>query len=151
MARRDYPAALADHARAVREAPDRPSRIHALREQAGTLIAIGDLAGAARALEAVVRLAPAARDLNDLGIVRARLGQPAAAEAALRRARDLAPRDPRPRRGLAALLVNQRRFDEALAEYRALKPLVPRALADKVAIAIELVEAEAARGRARAR
>ena len=133
----------------MREAPDRTSAAAALRELASALLFWGELAGAGEALERLVALVPdEVSAWHDLGIVRARRGDPAGAERALRRAAGLAPADPRPRIALAALLVAGRRWDEALVEYRALQRLrLPERMRRAVTRAIELVEAERARPR----
>lgn len=141
---RRYDRARELYLRAAREAPDRASRALAWRELGSALIFWGELAEAEGALARVVALAP--REVSawhDLGIVRARLGDAAGGERAFRRAIALAPEEPRPRVALAALLVRQRRWDDALAEYRALERLeLPDATRRAVGRAIELLEAE---------
>jgi Flp pilus assembly protein TadD len=130
--------------RAAREAPDRRSEAVAWRELGSALIFWGELDEAAGALGRVVAIDPGEVSAwHDLGIVRARLGDARGAERALRRAIALAPDEPRPRVALAALLVRQRRFGDALAEYRALERLeLPDATRRAVGRAIQLLEVE---------
>ena len=141
---RQYDRARELYLRAAREAPDRRSQAIAWRELGSALIFWGELDEAARALGKVVELEPGAVSAwHDLGIVRARVGDAAGGERAFRRAIQLAPEEPRPRVALAALLVRQRRWDAALAEYRALERLdLPERTRSAVGRAIELIEAE---------
>jgi Flp pilus assembly protein TadD len=141
---RRYDRARDLYLRAAREAPDRASQAMAWHELGSALIFWGELDEAAGALSRVVALEPGAVSAwHDLGIVRARLGDAAGGERAFRRAIALAPEEPRPRVALAALLVRQRRWDDALAQYRALERLeLPGATRRAVARAIELLEAE---------
>lgn len=144
---RRYDQARAWYERAERDAPDARSRAWAARQYADALAFWGEYRDAERALERVVRWAPGdASAWHDLGILRARRGDVAGAEMALRRAKAAAPHDPRPRVALAALWVNARRFDAALAEYRALLALdLPPRLRAAVRRAIALVSAETRR------
>ncbi|HWM88138.1 MAG TPA: tetratricopeptide repeat protein [Kofleriaceae bacterium] len=144
---RRYDSARALYERAAREAPDRASAAPAWRALARALLFWGEIGDAEAALERAVDSAPGeASAWHDLGIVRARRGHPAGAERALRRAIALAPREPRPRVALAALLVNQRRWPDALDQYRALQRLpLPGRTRDAVARAIELIETESRR------
>lgn len=135
--------------RAKRESPDDVSRAHAAAAYASTLIFWGELAAAKRELTEAIRLRP---DLpatwHDLGHVEHGLGDAAAAERALRQSIALAPRDPRSHVSLAALLVRERRFAEAISEYELLLGLdIP----DRVRQAIErtLPRLRALRGRER--
>jgi tetratricopeptide (TPR) repeat protein len=141
---RRYDQARALYLRAAREAPDRSSQAIAWRELGAALIFWGELAEAADALEKVVALDPdAVAAWHDLGIVRARLSDTAGAERAFRRAIALAPEEPRPRVALAAFFITQRRWDDALRQYRALEKLdLPERTRRAVARAIQLVEAE---------
>ncbi len=141
---RRYDRARELYLRATREAPARPSQALAWRELGSALIFWGELDEAARALGRVVAIDPGAVSAwHDLGIVRAKLGDQAGAERAFRRAIALAPEEPRPRVALAALLVRQRRWNDALAEYRALERLeLPEAMRRAVARAIQLLEVE---------
>lgn len=145
---RRYDLARADYDRAMNEAPDRLSAAYAARKLASALLFWGEYADAERALDKVVSLRPdEASAWHDLGIVRARAGNLAGGEAALRRSIALRPRLPMSRLALAALLVNQRRFGEALREYDA---LLAMELPDRTRAAIEraqkLLRAELASG-----
>jgi Flp pilus assembly protein TadD len=141
---RRYDRARALYQRAAREAPDRASAARAWRALARALLFWGDLVAGEEALLRAVALAPGdASAWHDLGVVQNKRGDPARAERALRRAVALAPRDPRPRVALGALLVVQRRWRDALAEYRALERLpLPDHMRRAVARAIALLEAE---------
>ena len=141
---RRYDQARELYLEATREAPDRPSEAFAWRELGSALIFWGELDQAARALGRVVAIDPGAISAwHDLGIVRAKLGDAAGAERAFRRAIALAPEEPRPRVALAALLVRQRRWNDALAEYRALERLeLPETTRRAVGRAIQLLEVE---------
>ena len=141
---RRYDRARELYLRATREAPDRHSQALAWRELGSALIFWGELDEASRALGRVVAIDPGAVSAwHDLGIVRAKLDDPAGAERAFRRAIALAPEEPRPRVALAALLVRQRRWNDALAEYRVLARLeLPEAMRKAVARAIQLLEVE---------
>jgi tetratricopeptide (TPR) repeat protein len=145
---RRYDRARSLYQRAARTAPDPASAARAWRELARALLFWGEIADGEAALVRVVGLAPAdASAWHDLGIVRSRRGDAVGAERALRRAVALAPAEPRPRVALGALLVVQRRWPDALAEYRALQRMpLPDRLRDAVARAILLIEAEQARG-----
>ncbi len=141
---RRYDEARDLYLRATREAPDRASQAIAWRELGSALIFWGELDEAARALGRVVAIDPGAVSAwHDLGIVRARLGDAPGGERAFRRAIALAPEEPRPRVALAALLVRQRRWDDALVQYHALERLdLPEATRRAVGRAIELLEVE---------
>jgi Flp pilus assembly protein TadD len=144
---RRYDRARALYQQAADQAPDRSSAARAWRELGRALAFWGETDAAALALARAVELAPGdVSAWHDLGIVRDRRGDPAGAERALRRAITLAPREPRPRIALGALLVNQHRWHDALAEYRALEELdLPEQTRSAVARAIALIEAEQAR------
>ena len=145
---RRYDRARELYLRATREAPDRGSEAIAWRELGSALIFWGELEEAAQALGRVVAIDPAAISAwHDLGIVRARLGDVTGAERAFHRAIALAPEEPRPRVALAALLVRQRRWDDALAQYRRLERLdLPETTRRAVGRAIEILEVERRRG-----
>jgi tetratricopeptide (TPR) repeat protein len=121
---RDYAAAESLYQQAKREAPDQRSRIFATREHARALVFWGRHAAAESELSALVALAPAAAPAwHDLAMLRHRRGDTAGAIAGFRRAIAAARRDPRPRIALCAVLVNERRYDAAIAEYQALLEL----------------------------
>jgi Flp pilus assembly protein TadD len=144
---RRYDQARALYEQAAREAPDRTSAARAWRELARALLFWGELRDAESALTRAVSATPGEVGAwHDLGVVRARLGDSAGAERALARAISLAPAEPRPRIALAAMMVNQRRWDDALAQYRALEVMeLSGRMRAAVTRAIELVEASRAR------
>jgi eukaryotic-like serine/threonine-protein kinase len=131
---RRYDRARQAYQRAIAGAPDDFSRGHGHRELGRALVFWGEYEAGQEALERAVALRPGdAPAWHDLGIVRHQLGDLTGAEAALTRAAALAPRDPRPRIALAALLWNQERLTEALAQYDALAGLeLPEAVREKV-------------------
>lgn len=121
---RKYEEARALYETAKRDAPDEPSRAYAGHQLASALIFWGEYEAAEAELVEVVELAPEdASAWHDLGVLRARRGDIPGAETALRSSIQGAPRDPRPRIALAALLVNDRRFDDALAQYEGILDL----------------------------
>jgi tetratricopeptide (TPR) repeat protein len=132
---RRYDLARTAYERALREAPDRTSRAWASRQIASALLFWGEYTDAEAALETTVRLrATDASAWHDLAMVRAHRDDDAGAEVAFRRSIALRPSVPMSRLALAALLVNQRRFAEALAEYEVLLTLE---LPDRYRSAIE--------------
>ena len=118
---RRYDRARALYQRAQSEATAPFSRAYASREYGLALIFWGEYRDAEQALSSAV---DARNDdvasWHDLGMVRHRLGRLPQAETAFRTAKRLAPRDPRPRIALAAMLAQQRQYRHALAEYRQL-------------------------------
>jgi Flp pilus assembly protein TadD len=144
---RNYDEARARYQAAERDAPDDTSRAFAARKRASALMFWGEYEAAATALETVVALAPAdASAWHDLGILRHRAGDAAGAERALREAVAHAPKDARPRIALAAVLVNQHRYGDALAEYEHILDLdIPERTRDAVHEGIALLRAEMAR------
>lgn len=145
---RKYDEARALYEAAKRDAPDDLSRAYAGRELASALIFWGEYEAAEQELVRVVELAPAdASAWHDLGVLRARRGDTGGAESALLRAIDAAPRDPRPRIAIAALMVNARRFDEALRQYERLLDLdLPERTRRAVERGMELIRREMAGG-----
>lgn len=84
------------------------------------------LPDAADALNTAAKLLPQrARAFYNLGLARQQLGQPKAAEAALRRARELAPTDPAIAYALVVFYAQQGRRADALREAEALQQLQP--------------------------
>jgi Flp pilus assembly protein TadD len=144
---RRYDLARADYDRAVREAPEARSGAFAARKLSLALLFWGELADAETALEKVVSLRPRdASAWHDLGVVRVRTGDTAGGEVALRRAIALQPKQPMSRIAVAALLVNQRRFAEALREYDALLALdLPPRIRSAISRAQAMLRAELAR------
>ena len=131
---RRYDLAEAEYRAAIAAAPTTAERSKARRALASALIFWGKYRAAEATLSRLVADSPARVGAwHDLGMLRAKLGDRAGAETALRQSVSLAPRDPRSRISLAALLVNQRRFLEAEAEYRALLDLE---LPDKIRKAV---------------
>ena len=144
---RRYDLARVAYERAVAEAPDRASAGWAARQLSKALVFWGEYADAENALEKTVELVPGEFTAwHDLGMVRAELGKPGAAETAFRRSIALRPSLAPSRIALAALLVNQRRWQEALVEYdRLLRLDLPERLAAKIARAQRLIRAEMVR------
>lgn len=142
---RQHEQARAAYAAAVASAPDLPSEIFARHEFASSLAAWGEIPAAIAQLEAIVARAPGnAPAWHDLGILRHVAGDDVAAAVALRRARDLAPTDPRPRIALAALLWRGGDRAGAVAEYRVLDGLeLPELVRAKVRWALEQLAAPA--------
>lgn len=134
-ARRHYEAAVAQAVAAADLAAIRFAR----REFAETLISWGELTLAAAQLEQLVAAAPDdAAAWHDLGLVRHGVGDLPGAALALGRAKELRPRDPRPRIALAALQWKRGERDAARREYQALLELdLPERVRDKVTWAIE--------------
>ncbi len=134
LARR-HDRARAAYVRAIEQAPDATSRAYAGREYASTLISWGEYERAEDQLELVVALAPADPSAwHDLGLLRHRRGDGPGARQALEQSVTAAPRDPRPRIALAAVLVNQRHLSEAVAVYREVLDLE---LPDRTRAAVE--------------
>ncbi len=101
---RRHDIARVHYERAVAAAKDPTSIAFARHEFAETLITWGEYAEAIRHLEAVLAIRPKdAAVWHDLGMLEHHEHDDAGAIAALEKARDLAPRDPRPRIALAAL------------------------------------------------
>lgn len=144
--KREYLQARALYERAVAEAPDATSKTYALTELTRALLFWGALEDGRTALEQLIDLEPErASSWHDLGVVRSQLGDQHGADKALRRAVQLAPRDPRPRIALAAVLAKTERYDEALEHYRLLDQMeLPERLAKAVDQAIWLLEQQPA-------
>ena len=123
---------------AYQHAPNDHAHAQVARQFADTLLSWGEFTEAQTQLELVVTHQPSqAAGWHDLGMVRFRLGLPAGAEVALRRAVALVPGEPRPRIALAALLWANHRGADALREYQALRHLaLPIAVRNKVDWAI---------------
>ncbi|MEJ7601343.1 MAG: tetratricopeptide repeat protein [Kofleriaceae bacterium] len=131
---RRHDVARVHYERAVASAHDPTSIAFARREFAETLITWGELDEARTQLERVVvaRVDDAAA-WHDLGILRHNRGDAPGAVVALTHARDLAPKDPRPRVALAALRWKSGDRAGAATEYRALLELeLPDRLRTKV-------------------
>ena len=131
---RRHDVARVHYERAVASARDPASIAFARREFAETLITWGELDEARAHLETVVVAKPDdPAAWHDLGLLRHNHGDVAGALAALARARDLAPKDPRPRVALAALRWKTGDRAGAATEYRGLLELdLPDRLRAKV-------------------
>ncbi len=137
--RRRYDLADQHYRQARTQAPDDVSRSFAALAHGRALIFWGEYARAEALLVEVCRLTPEqAGAWHDLGMLRYRRGDMAAAERAFARAMAAAPADARPRIALAALFWRQRRFAEALHAYEALRALaLPAPVRDRVEWAID--------------
>lgn len=121
---RRHDRARAHYQRAIAAARDPGSVAFARREYAESLVTWGEYAEAIAQLEVVVRARPDDPSAwHDLGVLHHHQGDDARATRALERARDLAPRDPRPRIALAALRWKRGDREGAAREYRALREL----------------------------
>lgn len=132
----------------MERAPDGASGAFAAHRFASALAFWGEIEAARDMLElAVARDPRRASAWHDLGIVREKLGDRAGAEAALERAMELAPDDPRPKVALAALLVKSRRCEGARALYRRLLASDPPEKVRKaIGRALAYIDNMAARG-----
>lgn len=137
-ARRDYLKAQSLYERARRDAPDQHSRARAARAYGRALAFYGEHERAARELALACQLDPNdAGACHDLGVLQHRLGDLKGAEDALRRAVAASPRDGRSRIALAALLMKQSRYRDALREYQAMRDVpLPQAVREQVDWAI---------------
>jgi tetratricopeptide (TPR) repeat protein len=135
---RRHEEARTHYQRAIASAHDPASIAFARREYAETLMSWGEVPEAIAQLEGVIAVDPDhVASWNDLGLLHHHQGNDRRAIAALERARDLAPRDWRPRRNLAVLRWKRGDRAGALAEYTAMLELdLPDRLRDKVTWAI---------------
>jgi len=141
---RKHDVARAEYERAIQDAADPKTIRYARREFADTLEHWGEVVEATRQLEAVVEVVPDdVASWNDLGVLYHHQGDDQRALAALERAKALAPRDWRPRRQLAMLLVVMHDYTRASAEYREMLDLdLPDRLRIAVKKALELLAAQ---------
>ena len=141
---RKHDVARTEYERALVDAKDPHTAALARREYAETLGTWGETAKAVGLLERAVELAPAdPAAWNDLGVFYHLAGNDGKALAALEKSKALAPRDWRPRRQLAMLLVVMHDYDRAEAEYRAMLDLdLPDRLRAAVHKALELLAAQ---------
>ena len=133
----------AEHYRAAIAAATTPkAQAWAHHEFAETLASWGQLADAIHELEAAGTATPDDPAVwQDLGILRHKQADEPGALAALGRAKQLAPRDARPRIALAALYWSNGDKAQALAEYRELLDLdLPDRVREKVRWAIGVLE-----------
>lgn len=140
--KREYLQAQSLYAQAKYTAPDDVSRAHAARTYARALIFYGEHQRAAVELTEAAKLEPGdAGTWHDLGMIRHALADLAGAETAFRRSVQAAPGDGRSRIALAALLMKQKRHQEALVEYRALLTIdLPEPVRKKVRWAVDVLE-----------
>ncbi len=119
----------------------RPGHVKATVNLAGILMARGDLADAERRLAAASNVRGPERPmvLTAMGDLRLRQIRVADAERCFREAASLAPREPRPKIGLVACLLEQGRSDEALAEAEELANEFPNAPASAECLSEALV------------
>jgi Flp pilus assembly protein TadD len=144
---RQHEQARAHYERAIADARDPLSVAFARHEYAETLASWGELPAAVAQLEGAVAARPDdASAWHDLGVLRHEVGDARGATDALRRAKQLAPDDARPRIALAALYWTQHDLAAATAEYRELDAMVlPDRLHEKVRWALdELAKLQAA-------
>ena len=143
--KREHFQARTHYQAAYRHATTTQDQARVAQKFADTLLSWGEFAEAQAQLELVVKHLPSqAAGWHDLGMVRYRLGLPAGAEVAFRRAIALVPAEPRPRIALAALLWANLRRGDALREYQALQQLaLPAPVRRKVDWAIAQLSAPA--------
>ncbi len=136
---RKHDVARGEYERAIADAHDPTSEAFARKEFAETLQTWGEIGEMRTQLERVVAIAPDdASAWHDLGLVFHHDGDDAHAIAALERAKQLVPRDYRPRRTLAVLLWSRHDYDRAAAEYRGMLDLdLPDRLREKVKWALD--------------
>jgi Flp pilus assembly protein TadD len=136
---RRHDEARGHYQRAIANAHAPVSIAFSRREYGETLMSWGELPEAIAQLEGVIAVEPThVASWNDLGLLYHHQGNDTRAIAALERARELAPRDWRPRRNLAVLRWKRGDRAGALAEYTAMLELdLPERLRDKVTWAID--------------
>jgi Flp pilus assembly protein TadD len=136
---RKHDVARAEYLRAIADAKDPQSEAFARHEYAETLQTWGELGEMQVQLEQVVAISPLdASAWHDLGLLYHHAGDDPRAITALERAKQLAPRDYRPRRTLAALWWARHDFARAAAEYQDLLHLdLPDRLREKVRWALD--------------
>ena len=131
------------HYRAAIAAATTPkAQAWAHHEFAETLATWGELGQAITELQAAAQAMPDDPSIwQDLGILRHKRADDRGAIDALAKAKDLAPRDARPRIALAALYWSTGARPQALAEYKALLDLdLPDRVREKVRWAIGVLE-----------
>jgi Flp pilus assembly protein TadD len=132
--RRQHDVARHHYQRAIAQAPDPASVAFARHEYAETLVTWGEAPEARAQLEIAALASPNDAGVwHDLGLLRHNAGDDPGAIAALVRAEQLAPRDVRPRKALAALYWKRGDKANAAREYRALLELdIPERLRIKI-------------------
>ena len=140
---RQHDVARAHYQRAIEAAHDPASIAFARHEYAETLVTWGEAPEARAQLELAARASPADASVwHDLGILRHHAGDDPGAIAALSRAEQLVPNDPRPRTALAALYWKRGDKPSAAREYRGLLELD---LPDRLRAKVEWALAELAK------
>jgi tetratricopeptide (TPR) repeat protein len=139
---RQHDQAAAHYRAAIAVAKTPKQQAWARHEFAETLATWGQLAEATHELDAAAAEVPEdAAIWQDLGILRHKQADDAGALEALGRAKQLAPRDARPRIALAALYWSTGEKPRALAEYKELLDLdLPDRVREKVRWAIGVLE-----------
>jgi Flp pilus assembly protein TadD len=132
--RRQHDVARQHYQRAIAQARDPLSVAFARHEYAETLVTWGEAPEARAQLEIAALASPNDAGVwHDLGLLRHNAGDDPGAIAALVRAEQLAPRDVRPRKALAALYWKRGDKANAAREYRALLELdIPERLRIKI-------------------
>jgi Flp pilus assembly protein TadD len=141
--KRQHDVARGEYEHAIADAHDPASEHFARREYAETLESWGEVPAAIAQLERIVATRPDdAASWHDLGILYHHSGNDTRARPALERAKELAPRDPRPRIALGALLLCRGDLEAARAEYQGLLELdIPDGLREKVRWVLEHLQA----------
>jgi len=141
---RRYDLARPRYQQAVDKAPEATSKAHAARTFASALLFWGEVAAAEQMLLVTVEADPDKTGAwHDLGILRAKRGADEEAEQALLTSIRLAPDDPRSRIALAAVLVKQHRYRQALTEYETLRNFeLPERMRSAIERAIGLLRPE---------
>jgi tetratricopeptide (TPR) repeat protein len=139
---RQHDQAAVHYRAAIAAATTPKAQAWAHHEFAETLATWGQIDQAIAELVAAARATPADPSIwQDLGILRHKQADDAGAIEALAKAKDLAPRDARPRIALAALYWSTGARPQALAEYKALLDLdLPDRVREKVRWAIGVLE-----------
>ena len=139
---RQHDQAEAHYRAAIAAATTPKDQAWAHHEFAETLATWGEVDQALRELEAAAAATPDDPSIwQDLGVLRHKQADDRGAMDALGRAKQLAPKDARPRIALAALYWSAGDKPQALAEYRALLDLdLPDRVREKVRWAIGVLE-----------
>lgn len=142
--RREHLKAQAYLQQAVEQAQDPTSAAYANRQMASLLLFWHEQAQALPYLEMSVEHDPGQVPVwNDLGVVYSSLQMPAKARAALERAVQLAPKEPKSRMSLAAELVRQSEFELARSHYKVLLTLkIPPRIENATHRALKLLQEE---------
>ena len=141
---RDYHTARERYQKAIAVAPDPTSAALANRKMASALLFWGEYEGAERRLmQSLVHDGTQVRVWHDLAIVQVQLKKHDAALASLVKAVELAPGEPRIRVAYAALLVKERRYRDAITQYKHLLTLsIPPTIEQATHKALRMLAAE---------